>query len=466
MAKITGKDLIEWGFKPGKSFKEILAYANKRKSEGVAYETIRKEIPDFQKTIETVLLEKRKEPLVWEEMIDVSTEEEESNLDAVREAMSVALSLPVVRGGVVLPDACPAGFAPVGSVIVSEAIHPAFHSSDVCCSVACTSFDVKGNIDAAKLTDVAKEKTHFGIGSNKHVSDLRRSIINDEFPTDNPFLAGLKARACNDIGTQGDGNHFLFIGRQQSTGLLCLVTHHGSRSLGAQVYKRAVQMAQRETSQIASGMGKLGWFSANSELGQYYWEALQYIRQWTKINHMTIHDLVSDGWRDENDLSSEEFFWNEHNFVFKKDDGLFYHAKGATPNYKGFSEDDSGKTLVPLNMGEPILVLGHSDNEKSKGFAPHGAGRNLSRTKYLKGTSDHTYPEGVEVRFYTGNPDLSELPNAYKNPEYIRSSIKQFSIGEVIDTIEPIGSVMAGHVEWGKGRKKEKVTRNDKSPSE
>ena len=28
---------------------------------------------------------------------------------------------------------------------------------------------------------------------------------------------------------------------------------------------------------------------------------------------------------------SRERFWNEHNFVFRKSDGLFYHAKGATP---------------------------------------------------------------------------------------------------------------------------------------
>ena len=28
-------------------------------------------------------------------------------------------------------------------------------------------------------------------------------------------------------------------------------------------------------------------------------------------------------------------FWNEHNFVFRKADGLYYHGKGATPNSLG-----------------------------------------------------------------------------------------------------------------------------------
>ena len=30
-------------------------------------------------------------------------------------------------------------------------------------------------------------------------------------------------------------------------------------------------------------------------------------------------------------LKVKDRFWNEHNFVFRKTDGLFYHAKGATP---------------------------------------------------------------------------------------------------------------------------------------
>ena len=35
-------------------------------------------------------------------------------------------------------------------------------------------------------------------------------------------------------------------------------------------------------------------------------------------------------------------FWNEHNFVFRKSDGLFYHAKGATPAWQGFAADTAG----------------------------------------------------------------------------------------------------------------------------
>ena len=43
-------------------------------------------------------------------------------------------------------------------------------------------------------------------------------------------------------------------------------------------------------------------------------------------------------------------FWNEHNFVFRKSDGLFYHAKGATPAFADYAADTNGLTLIPLNM--------------------------------------------------------------------------------------------------------------------
>jgi tRNA-splicing ligase RtcB (3'-phosphate/5'-hydroxy nucleic acid ligase) len=40
--------------------------------------------------------------------------------------------------------------------------------------------------------------------------------------------------------------------------------------------------------------------------------------------------------------------------------------------------------------------------------------------------------------------DASELPGAYKNAASVRAQIAKFGLAEVVDTIEPIGSIMAG----------------------
>ncbi len=51
---------------------------------------------------------------------------------------------------------------------------------------------------------------------------------------------------------------------------------------------------------------------------------------------------------------------------------------------------------------------------------------------------------GIDARFFCGNPDVSELPGAYKSAAVVRKQIAEFGLAEVVDTIEPVGSIMAG----------------------
>ena len=78
----------------------------------------------------------------------------------------------------------------------------------------------------------------------------------------------------------------------------------------------------------------------------------------------------------------------------RKDDGntggdLFYHAKGATPLDDDFLPDaQDALRLIPLNMSEPILVVRGETSQSNLGFAPHGAGRNMTRTRHKKRMQD------------------------------------------------------------------------------
>ena len=145
----------------------------------------------------------------------------------------------------------------------------------------------------------------------------------------------------------------------------------------------------------------------------------------------------------------EEFFKN-HNFVFKEGD-LFYHAKGATPLKASFMPDVTGPRLIPLNMSEPVLIVEGEATENNLGFAPHGAGRNLSRTKHRKSKADQTIQEvfaeeteGLDVRFFSNEIDITELPSAYKNAKAVRSQMDEFGLGKVVDEVIPYGCIMAG----------------------
>jgi len=445
---IDGSTLIAWGFRPGRWFHGALATANAMHAGGADDDAIFVALQAMQPA-ETLL---RTNGVPFAMLIEPDNEQERANVAAVAEHMDALMRVPTIVAGAVLPDACPSsvvpGTIPVGGVVAcDDAIHPGFHSSDICCSVAMTVFRRKD--DPKRVLDAVHDVTHFGPGGRDRVHMPPDNVMS-QFAK-NPFLRGLERFAIGHFATQGDGNHFAYVGHLKSTGQVALVTHHGSRGLGAQVFKRGMAAARRHTAIHAPKVpGHNAWIKASSEDGRAYWEALQVVRRWTKANHVAIHDLTAA--KIGNAIADR--FWNEHNFVFRKPDGHFYHGKGATPNWPGFADDDDGRTLVPLNMAEPVLVLKHRNNRDALGFAPHGAGRNIGRKAFLR-NNQPDLPAGIDARFYCGKPDFSELPQAYKNAASVRSQIAAYGLGEMIDEVIPYGSIMAGDWEseapWRKG---------------
>lgn len=439
---ITGKTLLDLGLKPSKYFREIIAYANEHKLEGDA-------IVSYAKSVMPKILTPHTTPQPYYKNIRAETTQEEANIEAVERTMQELMKTPTLVAGSVMPDACPTGpigQIPVGGIAVAKnAIHPGMHSADICCSVMMTNL---GQIAPEKVLDLAHTVTHFGGGERS-----------SDFALDPDFIARLKTnkylnntkslnQAQNHLGTQGDGNHFLYVGTSKNTGETIMVTHHGSRGLGASLYKTGMKVAENFR-QLISPETPTGnaWIPYDTEEGKTYWDALQIVREWTKINHTVIHNATCQGLG----LLPLNRFWNEHNFVFK-DGELFYHAKGATPLDDKFLPDSQDSLrLIPLNMSQPVLIVKGKTTAQNLGFAPHGAGRNMSRTQHKRENADKTMEElfaletqGLDVRFYSNNIDISELPSAYKDAKHIQAQMQEFELGEVVDEILPYGCIMAG----------------------
>lgn len=455
---ITGNNLIELGFRPGKWFGEALEYANRKQLKGKALEA-------YLQKIAPKIVEPREQALNFYQNIEAETEEEVQNVEAVLATMQELLKTPTLVNAAVMPDACPTGGKgqiPVGGVAVAKnAIHPAMHSADICCSVMMTNF---GQIAPKKVLDTAHSITHFGGGGRQDVFELPQSL--EAKIRANIFLN--KERSLNlaksHLGTQGDGNHFLFVGRSEKTGDTIMVTHHGSRGFGANLYRQGMKVAETFRKQISpKTLAKNAWIPYNSEEGKQYWEALQIVREWTKLNHALLHNKTLAQLA----VLPLEQFWNEHNFVFKEDD-LFYHAKGATPLDDKFVPDSkNGLRLIPLNMREPVLIVKGDTTDNNLGFAPHGAGRNVSRSQHKRLHANRSIEEvfaeetaGLDVRFFSGNIDISELPSAYKDAASVQKQMQKFGLGSVVDRVLPYGCIMAG--DWHKDApwRSKKTSRN------
>ncbi len=454
---ITGKTLIDLGFKSGKWFPEALEHINTNQLAGDA-------MLNYLEQFKPGPIQKlRSQAVAFSINIKAENELEEGNVNSVLESMDILMRTPTVVNGAVMPDACPAGpkgTIPVGGVVAAKnAIHPGMHSADICCSVMLTDF---GSTDPRDILDAAHASTHFGPGGRDRNTQYR-------FPTElleafegNVLLndGQMVQIARSHLGTQGDGNHFLFVGTSKKTGNTMLITHHGSRGPGARLYTKGMKIAERFRQEISpETLKQNAWIPFDTEEGQNYWKALQIIRAWTKKNHEVIHDATLNTLG----VKTEDRYWNEHNFVFQDND-IFYHAKGATPLDAKFMPDITGPRLIPLNMAEPVLVVDGKTTASNLGFAPHGAGRNMSRTQHKRNKAEFTNEEvfheetkGLDVRFFSNEIDVSELPSAYKNATTVRNQMNDFGLGEVQDEVMPYGCIMAGdwlkNAPWKKRRK-------------
>jgi len=463
--ELTGKILIAMGYTPGKWFRPVLDYVNAQEDMSMAElkAYIDSQVPQTIAPHETAV--------PYFKNIRAEEDIESANVTSVFETMDELMKTPTIISGAVMPDACPTGGKgqiPVGGVVATKnAIHPAMHSADVCCSVMMTSF---GDIDPKLVLDAAHSITHFGGGGRQDQFDLPDDLM--ARIEGNVFLNSKKSiqMAKSHLGTQGDGNHFLYVGCSEKTGETIMVTHHGSRGFGALLFKKGMQAAENFRQVISpQTLAKNAWIPYDEQEGQDYWEALQIVRAWTKLNHEVLHTATCK----KVETEPVQQFWNEHNFVFKDGD-TFYHAKGATPLLDKFVPDSyQGLRLVPLNMSEPVLIIKGEATENNMGFAPHGAGRNMSRTAHIRSKADKTVQQifdeetvGLDVRFFSEHIDISELPSAYKNAQTVQAQMKEFGLGEVVDRIMPYGCIMAGDWQRDAPWRKRKRARQEERAKE
>lgn len=463
-AVITGADLISMGFSPAKWFGSALSEINaKRMSQSQAARHAQAIVDAIEKAEAERLARQiplHAQPAPFHINLTADTDEERSNLAAVEATFTKLMLTPVLERGVVMPDACPAG--PLGTITVGgviaarNAVLPGAHSADICCSMTASMLN---DADPKEVLDALHKVSHFGPGGRpRHEEfplplDLRERFANNEILS----KGRIPGAARSQLGSVGDGNHFVGVWVSKATGKTTIVSHFGSRGPGAMLYKAGMEIAERFRADISpETLPDNAWIPMDTPEGKTYWEALQIMREWTKRSHRVIHDAAINALG----LTVHKRLWNEHNFVFEEDDGnpagkLYWHAKGATPIHNPLLPDTDGVQIVPLNMAQPILFVQGQRNDTNLGFAPHGAGRNLSRTAHKRKVGDRPDEEvfaeetkGLDIRFWSNRIDVSELPSAYKNADAVRADMARFDLCDVVDELVPYGSIMAGDCDF------------------
>ncbi len=359
-----------------------------------------------------------------------------------RHQMELAMKLPIARAGALMPDAHQGYGLPIGGVLATEgAVIPYGVGVDIGCRMCVTLYDlpvVFGHRETAGFKKMLIDHTRFGNETFRHPID--HAIMESPVFREIGFLKSLKDRAYRQLGSSGGGNHFVEFGVVHLTdptnelGLpvgnyLAVLSHSGSRALGAEVARHYTKQAM-DTCRLPAEARHLAWLELDTEAGQEYWMAMNLAGDYASACHHQIHGRlgrVLGG-------SSLARIENHHNFAWKEKDlegnELIVHRKGATPAGK----DVLG--IIPGSMTSPgFLVRGRGISE-SISSASHGAGRVMSRTKAKQVLSaravvQHLKNAGVTVL----GSGLDEAPQVYKDIHQVMAH--QVDLVDVLGTFTP-----------------------------
>lgn len=356
--------------------------------------------------------------------------------------MDLAMRLPVTVAGALMPDAHQGYGLPIGGVLATDnVVIPWAVGVDIACRMRLSVFNVVGNyIDREHdhLVDILKSVTQFGAGADGiHDGLIQHPVLEEDAWNATPLLRGLRETARRQLGTSGGGNHFADICEIESVPngasltfgggrWLALMTHSGSRGVGARIADHYSRLATSEHPNLEGEAAKLAWLDMDG-LGAEYWHAMELAGRFAAVNHQVIHERFAAALG----FEPRSVVENHHNFAWREtftlDDGtqrqLIVHRKGATP--AGFGVWG----IIPGSMATPgYVVTGkgvsrnfngmtiYGNNLASLDSASHGSGRTMSRTKAKANIDPLDVKKQLKAAGVTLlGGGLDEAPQAYKN---------------------------------------------------
>ena len=312
---------------------------------------------------------------------------------------------------------------------------------DIGCRMALSIYPIevtflKGHRD--QLKNILSEHTKFGSYETHKIKHDHVIFEHNAFK-EIPLVKKLKTKAFKQLGTSGGGNHFVEFGvvditdKDNEWGLetrqyVGLLTHSGSRGLGANIARHYTYLAQKQCP-LPKHVQHLAWLDLDSHDGQEYWIAMNLAGDYAKACHDDIHYRIGKLLKAKAVAKIE----NHHNFAWKQvinGKECIVHRKGATPANKG----EMG--IIPGSMTAPGFIVRGLGNEGSLFSASHGAGRKYSRRKCKQKFTQHDIKNQLKiygVELIGGGVD--EAPMAYKNIKTVMKA--QQELVEVVGTFQP-----------------------------
>ena len=455
--KIRGKHLIKLGYPEGKvigiavnmakkhskrqSLDEVLEQLKAVLENPAAYEAH----PHFA-MVANELLEKEEIERKQEELAATPMTYKAYGLRGIEKKtiaqMDIAMRLPIVQSGALMPDAHLGYGLPIGGVLATDnAVIPYGVGMDIGCRMCLTIYDFPPAFIKKNHRDLKDQlQAHTRFGQKEFKDPMDDDLFDRKEFKEISFVKNLLGKARRQIGSSGSGNHFVEFGLVDITEAenefqlpigtyVGILSHSGSRGFGAHIANHYTKVAM-EQCYLPKEAKHLAWLSLDSEAGMEYWLAMNLAGDYASACHAHIHKRLSKA-LGEKPIATIE---NHHNFAWKEQlangKEVIVHRKGATPAGK----DVLG--IIPGSMTAPAFIVRGKGNDQAINSASHGAGRKMSRTKARNSSTrsalqKHLKQHGVTLL----GGGLDEAPFAYKNIHEVMGA--QQDLVEVLGTFQP-----------------------------
>jgi len=272
-SKISGKDLIKLGFPQNNSINIALGYINRYKKRekkdsvlAQAKEVLLKPDtfmgdPTWGKIAESLV-----KPVVLKmhtlrsERVPFHIYGENEIEDTAKYQLYESLKLPVAVKGALMPDGHAGYGLPIGGVLATDnAVIPYGVGVDIGCRMSLSIFDLPGtyvNGREDELKNILQDHTKFGMTETHKIKADHAVLDRKEF-SEIPLLKGMIDKAYKQLGTSGGGNHFVEFGivdieqtlpewKIKSGSYFAVLSHSGSRGLGANIAKHYTALAMKQ----------------------------------------------------------------------------------------------------------------------------------------------------------------------------------------------------------------------------
>jgi tRNA-splicing ligase RtcB len=346
--------------------------------------------------------------------------------DSTRKQAATTSGMPFIYPHLALmPDAHLGKGATVGSVIPTlGAIIPAAVGVDIGCGMVARRTQYRADdltadpaqlhaaIAAAIPLSAGKYNAAVQVTAEARVTELEAMAGREQAETLTPNWR-------LQLGSLGSGNHFIEVSLDEED-RVWLFLHSGSRGVGNRLAMKHIKVAQQQCVKrwIQLPDPDLAYLVEGDTEFWSYIEALRWAQRFAYLNREEMMDRVIvcfENWH--GPVETTESVNCHHNYTEQAE----HFGKKVWLSRKGAIDAGEGvRGLIPGSMGAASYVVVGKGNQLSLNSAPHGAGRNFSRSAARKRFTRGDLEDRMKgIAWGRSDAFLDEHPDAYKDIDVV-----------------------------------------------